>query len=176
MLTLDEIGQVVRNSIQLILDSAKVPLAVGPISSEDFTLLSRGYGELEWDYALTKHCNSDSCYDFCIKLVEQGVVQAIPSGAALCTFDSNENIFKIHMIESFVYDDAGHPLKGKMTAITLMSAFIFSKAVGCTRIQIIEPVRELKSYYAGFGFIEISCGYIMEASLSDIGGIFNNFA
>lgn len=75
MLTLDEIGQSVRNNIQLVIDHVGLPLAVGPISDEDYKILCGGYGELEWDYMLGAYGNSDDKYEFCIKLVQQGVVQ-----------------------------------------------------------------------------------------------------
>ncbi|WP_431428698.1 hypothetical protein KP528_25260 [Escherichia coli O111:H8] len=47
MLTLDEIGQSVRNNIQLIIDHVGLPLAVGPLSDDDYKILCGGYGELE---------------------------------------------------------------------------------------------------------------------------------
>lgn len=52
MLSLEEIGQSVRNNIQLILDNIQLPLAVGPISDDDYRILCGGFGQLEWDYAL----------------------------------------------------------------------------------------------------------------------------
>lgn len=72
MLTLDEIGQSVRNNIQLIIDHVGLPLAVGPLSDDDYKILCGGYGELEWDYALSTYGNSREKYEFCIKLVQQG--------------------------------------------------------------------------------------------------------
>lgn len=65
MLTLDEIGQSVRNNIQLVIDHVGLPLAVGPISDEDYKILCGGYGELEWDYMLGAYGNSDDKYEFC---------------------------------------------------------------------------------------------------------------
>lgn len=40
MLTIEEIGQSVRNNIQLVLDNYGLPLAVGPISDEDYKVCS----------------------------------------------------------------------------------------------------------------------------------------
>lgn len=176
MLTIEEIGQSVRNNIQLVLDNFGLPLAVGPISDEDYKVLSGGFGELEWDYVLATHGNSPDRYEFCIKLVNHEAMESVPSGAALCIFGVEEHTFSIHMIESFVRDDAEHPLKGRMVLITLMSAYLFCMAVECPTVRIIEPVPELLDFYGSFGFNMLSCGYIMEADLSDIEGVFNKFA
>ncbi|WP_313449549.1 hypothetical protein [Atlantibacter hermannii] len=176
MLTLDEIGQSVRNNIQLVIDNYGLPLAVGPISDDDYKVLCGGFGELEWDYALATYGNSDERYEFCIKLIKQGVVQGIPSGAALCIFGVTDRVFRIHMIENFAREEEEHPLKGRMVLITLMSAYLFCMAVECQSIQIIEPVPELHEFYSGFGFRDLPCGYVMEANLSDIEGTFIKFA
>ena len=42
MLTLDEIGQSVRNNIQLIIDHVGLPLAVGPLNDDDYKILCAG--------------------------------------------------------------------------------------------------------------------------------------
>ncbi|GDX06661.1 hypothetical protein [Buttiauxella sp. A111] len=176
MLTLDEIGQSVRNNIQLVIDNYGLPLAVGPISDDDYKVLSGGFGDLEWDYVLSTHGNSPDRYEFCIKLLNQGVMEGVPSGAALCIFRVEEYVFSIHMIESFVKDDAEHPLKGRMVLITLMSAYLFCMAVECPTVRIVEPVPELHGFYEGFGFRLLPCGYVMEANTSDIEDVFNKFA
>jgi hypothetical protein len=176
MLTIEEIGQSVRNNIQLVLDNFGLPLAVGPISDDDYKVLSGGFGELEWDYALSTQGNSPERYEFCIKLLNQNVMEGVPSGAALCIFGVEEHVFSIHMIESFVKDDVDHPLKGRMVLITLMSAYLFCMAVECPTVRIIEPVPGLYDFYGRFGFRMLQCGYVMEAQLSDIEDVFNKFA
>ncbi len=176
MLTIEDIGQSVRNNIQLVLDNFGLPLAVGPISDDDYKVLSGGFGELEWDYVLSTHGNSPDRYEFCIKLVNHGAMENVPSGAALCIFGVEEHTFNIHMIESFVRDDPDHPLKGRMVLITLMSAYLFCMAVDCPVVRVIEPVHELRAFYESFGFGMLPCGYIMEAETSDIEGVFIKFA
>ena len=168
MLTIEEIG--------LVLDNFGLPLAVGPISDDDYKVLSGGFGELEWDYVLSTHGNSPERYEFCIKLVNHGALENVPSGAALCIFEVEEHTFSIHMIESFVRDDPEHPLKGRMVLITLMSAYLFCMAVDCPTVRVIEPVPELRDFYESFGFCMLACGFIMEAELSAIEDVFNKFA
>ena len=176
MLTLDEIGQSVRNNIQLVIDHVGLPLAVGPISDEDYKILCGGSGELEWDYMLGAYGNSDDKYEFCIKLVQQGVVQGIPSGAAICVYGVEDKIFRIHIVERFSREDESHPLKGRMVLLTLMSAFVFCKAVECEVVQIIEPVPELRPFYESFGFCMEKCGYVMSTATDNLQETFLKFA
>lgn len=151
MLTLDEIGQSVRNNIQLVIDHVGLPLAVGPISDEDYKILCGGYGELEWDYMLGAYGNSDDKYEFCIKLVQQGVVQGIPSGAAICVYGVEDKIFRIHIVERFSREDESHPLKGRMVLLTLMSAFVF------VRLSSVRLFKSLNQF--------LNCGHFMSRSV-----------
>ncbi|WP_024560185.1 hypothetical protein ACP26E_05285 [Franconibacter pulveris 601] len=163
MLTLEEIGQSVRNNIQLVIDNYGLPLAVGPISDDDYRILSGGFGELEWGYALTQFGNDPDRYEFCIKLVSQGVMQGVPAGAAICIYGVDDNIFRIHIIERFTREDEEHPLKGKMLSITIMSAYLFCMAVKCPIAHIMDPDPDLVDYYASFGFMLEEGGKIMSA-------------
>ncbi|WP_318378944.1 hypothetical protein [Enterobacter sp.] len=176
MLTLDEIGQSVRNNIQLVIDNVGLSLAVGPISDEDYRVLSGGYGQLEWDYALNTYGNDPDKFEFCIKLIAQGVLQGIPAGAAICVYGVEEKVFRIHIIERFTSDEEDHPLNGKMVLITLMSAYLFCKAVDCDSVQIFEPVPELHKFYSSFGFVMDPCGYVMSNSVSSLEEVFSKFA
>ncbi|EPC5390101.1 hypothetical protein ACRZ2F_002131 [Serratia liquefaciens] len=174
MLSLDEIGQSVRNNLQLIIDSQQLKLAVGPISDQDYRILAGGFGELEWDVGLCDYGNDPNHFEFCIKLVKD-VVEAVPSGVGLCVYGINDKIFRIHMIESFVRDDNGHPLKGRMVLLTLMAAYLFCMAVEAEGVEIVEPVRELVDYYNSFGFTMTECGYVMIAEVGTLEGAFEKF-
>lgn len=176
MLTLEEIGQSVRNNIQLVIDNVGLPLAVGAISDDDYRILCGGFGELEWDFALEKYGNDPERYEFCVKVVEQGVTQTVPSGAAICGYGVEDRIFRIHIIERFSRDDEQHPLRGRMVLITLMSAYLFCMAVESDTVYIMEPVPELVGYYTRFGFTMQPCGYVMAASVSSLQETFVNFA
>lgn len=175
MLTLEEIGQSVRNNIQLIIDSYGLPLAVGPISDDDYKILAGGFGELEWDCGLSMYGNDPDRYEFCIKIVNHDVVASVLSGAALCIYDPLQSSFMIHMIENFERKDQTHPLRGRMTLITLMSAFIFSMAVEGKIVSIVEPVPELLEYYSSFGFLTAENGKIMHAEVSSLHDVFVKF-
>ncbi|MBE0148295.1 hypothetical protein [Serratia sp. PL7] len=174
MLSLDEISQAVRNNLQLIIDSQQLKLAVGPISEQDYRILSGGFGELEWDVGLCSYGNNPNRFEFCIKLVKNAV-EAVPSGAALCVYGIDDHIFRIHMIESFVRDEDEHPLKGRMVMLTLMAAYLFCMAVDAEGVQICEPVKELLGYYASFGFEMHDSGYAMFADVSTLEVAFEKF-
>ncbi|EKS7794427.1 hypothetical protein ACOGYE_000005 [Edwardsiella piscicida] len=175
-LHLEEICQSVRNNLQLIIESQGLPLAVGPLTDDDCRILSGGFGELGWDYALTKYGNDPNKFEFCIKLVKQ-VAETVPSGVALCVYGIDDHVFRIHMIERFCRDDESHPLKGRMVALAIMAAFIFCKAVDAVDVFIMEPVAELVDYYHSFGFVEHeSASYVLRASVDDLVSAFEVFA
>lgn len=175
MLSLEEIGQSVRNNLQLILDSYGIKLAVGPVTDQDYKILSGGFGELEWDFGFSQHGNDPDKFEFCVKLVNTAV-EAIPSGVSLSVYSIEERIFRIHMIESFVRSDAEHPLKGRMVLLSLMAAYIFCMAVGAVEVHVVEPVPELVEYYASFGFKMHTCGYVMVSEVSGLENAFGKFA
>nr|VXZ91998.1 Uncharacterised protein [Klebsiella pneumoniae] len=49
-LNLEQIASQSISNLQFLLDTLKMPLAVGPISDEDYVILTTGYAQLEWDY------------------------------------------------------------------------------------------------------------------------------
>lgn len=174
MLSLDEIGQSVRNNLQLIIDSQRLKLAVGPISDQDYRILTGGFGELEWDVGLCDYGNDPNHFEFCVKLVKDAV-EAVPSGVSLSVYGITDRVFRIHMIERFNRDDKEHPLKGRMVLLTLMAAYLFCMAVEADSVQIAEPVRELIEYYTSFGFAMTECGYIMVAEVATLERAFEKF-
>ncbi|QXF34394.1 hypothetical protein CE143_15490 [Photorhabdus luminescens] len=174
MLSLEEIGQLVRNNLQLILDSQGLPLVVSSITDQDFKILAGGFGALEWEFGLTEYGNDPDRFEFCVKLVNTAI-EVVPSGAALCLYGVNDKIFRIHMIESFSRNDKNHPLTGRMVFLTLMSAYLFSVAVEAEGVYIMEPVSELCDYYASFGFTMHECGYIMISDVNGLQAAFDKF-
>ncbi|TDB61648.1 MULTISPECIES: hypothetical protein [Photorhabdus] len=175
MLSLEEIGQSVRNNLQLIIDSQELPLAVGPITDQDFRILFGGFGDLEWEFGLAEYGNDPDRFEFCVKLVNMAI-ETVPSGVALCVYGVNDKIFRIHMIENFSKNDKNHPLTGRMVLLTLMSAYLFSVAVEAEGVYIMEPVSELCDYYASFGFTMHECGYIMVSDVNGLQTAFGKFA
>lgn len=178
MLSLEEIGQSVRNNLQLIIDYQGLPLAVGPITDQDFRILAGGFGALEWDFGLTEYGNHRDRFEFCVKLVSiaNAIVETVPSGVALCVYGVREKIFRIHMIENFARNDKDHPLTGRMVLLTLMAAYLFGVAVEAESVHIMEPVPELHDYYASFGFTMHECGYVMVSDVSGLQEVFERFS
>ncbi|TRP54178.1 hypothetical protein DNP84_23890, partial [Salmonella enterica subsp. enterica serovar Panama] len=60
--------------------------------------------------------------------------------------------------------------------LTLMSAFVFCKAVECEVVHIVEPVPELQPFYESFGFRMEQCGYVMSTATDNLQETFLKFA
>lgn len=178
MFNLNDIGTITRNNVQLILDKLGMNLAVGDINDNDYRILCGGFGELNWDGFINSIGNHKDRFEFCIKVktVEDSAPTGVPAGLALCLYSITENSFDIHAVENFCRDDPGHPLTGKMIQITLMAAYIFSIAVKCATIRIIEPVQELLDFYASYGFNLLPCNSIMQADISIFSNVINKIA
>lgn len=145
-----QISSAVINALQMFIDNQDLGLKVGPISDDDYRILTSGYSELEWCWGLQEIGNSDDKFEFSVKIKENGV----PDGAMLGLYNVDSNILEIHFIESFIRHDKQHPLNGRMVAITIIAAYLFISAVDGDSVQIIEPTtNELIKYYAKYGFI-----------------------
>lgn len=178
MLTLNDIGTITRNNVQLILDQLSINLAVGDINDDDYRILCGGFGELNWDEFISSIGNHEDRFEFCIKIktVEGGVATGVPAGIALCLYSISENSFDIYAVENFCRNKPDHPLHGKMIQLTLMAAYLFSTAVKCATIRIIEPVQELLDFYAQYGFNLLPCNYIMQADVHMFSDIISKMA
>lgn len=152
-LNLEQIASQSISNLQFLLDTLKMPLAVGPISDEDYVILTTGYAQLEWDYGFSRYGNRSDKFEFCLKLLA-GPLRHIPSGAAMCTFDEDTGVIEIHFVESFVkVDDVEHPLYGNMFMVTLWAVYLFGSAVGCQEIRIPEALNQkVADHYKKFGF------------------------
>ncbi|MEI7409953.1 MULTISPECIES: hypothetical protein [Pectobacterium] len=152
MLNLEQIASLTISNLQLLLDSMKIPLAVGPISDEDYIILTSGFSQLEWDYGFCRYGNREDKFEFCLKVLA-GPLRHIPSGAALCTFDEESGVIEIHFVESFVNEDQGHPLYGQMFLITLWAVYLFGSAVDCKAIHIPDSLNQkVVDHYKKYGF------------------------
>ncbi|MEC5343688.1 hypothetical protein ABRZ24_13895 [Brenneria populi] len=147
----EQIGILTLNNVQMLLEQANLPLAVGPITDADFQALSTNYAELNWDFAFSTYGNDPNKFEFCIKLI--GEANPLPSGASICIYDIQNNSLDIMFVESFVRNIHDHPLHGHMIEITLMAAYIFCSAVDCDIVNVIEPVNiEVMALYERYGF------------------------
>ncbi|MGB8926396.1 MAG: hypothetical protein WCC49_05410 [Pantoea agglomerans] len=151
-MNLEQIANQSISNLQMLLEALEMPLAVGPITDEDFLILTSRFAELEWDYGFSNFGNRDDKFEFCLKLLE-GQQKHIPSGAALCTFDEGTGVLDIHFVECFVRDDPDHPLSGRMFLVTLFAVYLFGSAANCTEIRIPEPInQDVVDHYMKYGF------------------------
>lgn len=164
-MNLEQIGSSVLANLQLLIDSAGIPLAVGAITDEDYQWLSSQFVELNWDFAFAEFGNHDNKFEMTVKLISSE--SGIPAGAAICTYNTEAKSFDIQFVESFVRHVPDHPLHGKMLKITLIAAYLFCSAVECSTVNVIEPdTQDLMNLYSSFGFRGDDT--LMTASIAEI--------
>lgn len=161
MLTLQEIGEQTRNSIQLLIDRMGLELGVGPLKDADYRLLSSGmFGDLNWEWGVGQYTGRENSFELCFKIVSE--VGGYPAGIALCAYRMDTQTFEIYMIENFVKDQVAHPLYKRMALFTFIGAYIFTNAVKGSHVVLMEPDADLIGYYASFGFeSDPECAYRM---------------
>ena len=148
--------QVVSSSIsdfQVLMDSLSPSLAVGPISDQDFIVLSRGYGRINWDYVISKHSPNDS-FDFGFKLKDINCHSGVLLGAFLSSFILKNETLEIYGIEHFGNYSV---LEGKMFLYSLFACLIFMKKLDGKYIKLVDVEEDnhaLRNYYHQFGFVE----------------------
>ncbi|WP_062748327.1 hypothetical protein [Erwinia persicina] len=172
MLSLNEVAQLTYTTFQYYMDQRGINLAVGPLTDADANLLSRAYGDLNWDWYITSVSNRDDCFGLSLKLMtsrEHKLIESSPAGVSLSTYSISSKTFDIHAVESFVRDSEDHPLRRRMVLYTLYAAVIFMSQAGGEVIRIIEPVEEKIAYYESFGFeMSESCAYVMTCTLAKL--------
>ncbi len=170
-MNLEQIGSSVLANLQLVIESAGLPLAVGPINEQDYQWLSSQFAELNWDFAFSQFGNLPNKFELTVKVVSQE--NGLPAGAAVCIYNTDGDSFDIQFIESFVRHLPEHPLHGNMIKLTLMSAYLFCSMVDCSTINVIEPdSQELMNLYGSFGFK--GDGTLMTASIETIESVFTS--
>lgn len=150
---LEQIRSVVINSLQMVMDEMEFGLRVGPITDDDFKILTSGYSDLEWAWGLEKYGNSDNRFDFCVKIQQD----CVPDGALLGSYDSGSKVLELHFIENFARSNSNHPLHGRMFHIALLSSYIFICAVDGVAVHLVDPLNDsLVQYYGDSGFTDVT--------------------
>lgn len=164
-LNLEQISSATLSNLQMLLDQQKLPLAVGPITDSDYQAMTTAFADLNWDFAFSQFGNSPEKFEFSVKLIE--ATSPLPAGAAMCTYNIEENSFHIQFVESFVRGVRTHPLHGNMLIITMLAAYLFCSAVECDNVYVIEPMNaEVMKLYSTFGFS--GNDILMTASIAQI--------
>ncbi len=88
-------------------------------------------------------------------------------GAAVFSYDIEEQVVNIHMVEHFkdrVFDD---PLTKRMAFVALNVAFIFARTTQASLIRVINPVPHSVAYYKYLSF-DLIGDNLMQSSLQSI--------
>ena len=143
----------VINSLQMAVEDLGGGLRVGPISDDDYRVLSSGYSELDWCWGFDNIGHSDEKFELCIKIQQNNT----PDGAMLGSYNLETKAFEIHLIESFVRQNSSHPLYGRMFKISLIASYLLISAVNGDKVHIIEPTNQgLIEFYKTHGFSMLS--------------------
>lgn len=151
MLSIIQLEKQIRSNIQLLVDSAKLNLHVGPITDRDWDALSTGYSVLNWPSLLHQYENNPNKFSITIKLKDEN--SDLPAGAFICLYDIELNVIEICCVENFVKDKKDHPLCGKMFFFTMSSVLMFA-SVSKTKKIILRDVcdEKLVKFYNNWGF------------------------
>lgn len=137
------------NALQHWADETQLEIGVGPIGEDDWIILSRGYGELNWESGLTTLANSSDTFDIIFKSLPK--LSAIDA-AILGRYNQQSEVLELHYIESFVRGVADHSLKGRVFMLSVLSAYLFISAAGGKAVHLIDPFDDTVGYYERFGF------------------------
>lgn len=146
---IQQIKSAAINALQHWADEMQLNIGVGPIGEDDWIILSRGYGELNWETGLTKLANSNETFDIVFKSLPK--LSAIDA-AILGRYDQPSEVLELHFIESFVRGVAKHPLRGRVFMLSILSAYLFVSAAGGKEVHLVDPFEETVGYYEQFGF------------------------
>ena len=151
------------SALQGIIDAVELPVAVGKISDDDYAVLSRGYGVLNWDVAITSLSSYESCIDIVFKLLP---AQHMVDAAVLGVYSADDETIELHYIESFVRRVNEHPLRKRVMLLTIIFSYLLLMALDGKKVALIDPFNETIQYYELFGFeiVEDARGLRMEAT------------
>ena len=155
------------NALQHWADETQLEIGVGPIGEDDWIILSRGYGELNWESGLTMLANSNETFDIVFKSLPK--LSAIDA-AILGRYNLQAEVLELHYIESFVRGMTNHSLKGRVFMLSILSAYLFVSAAGGKAVHLVDPFEDTVGYYERFGFqmVEGAGLRVMTISLVDL--------
>lgn len=149
---LDDVRSEVVQFLQDIVAAAGLELQVSTISDEVYRALTERIAgaELDWDWGI-QFLNADEHFDLAIGIRLDEAVD----GVAVGVYQEPERTLEIQAIEAFVRDNIEHPLRGRMTALTVIAATFFLLQVEGQYLHVIDPVDErLIEHYRSFGLVE----------------------
>lgn len=135
--------------IQTFIDSVPLGLSVSAISEDEFEALVRDRrSTLNWR-AYFPHYLSDDSFHLALKLNGADDID----GAILAVYSTSENELHIFLLESFIRQHQNHPLKGRLTALTIVAAtWLLTLLNESKGAYIVNPDPQLIPHYARFGF------------------------
>ncbi|HHQ6550896.1 TPA: hypothetical protein ACSTJZ_000728 [Serratia fonticola] len=120
---------------------------------------------LDWiDWFTNQHKNLKN--KFTLSVSSKGR-PPVTIGAAVFSYDIEEQVVNIHMVEHFkgiVFDD---PLTKRMAFVALNVAFIFARTAKASLIRVVDPLPHSVAYYEYLSF-DLIGNNLMQSSLQSI--------
>lgn len=148
---LEDVRTEVISFLQDIVAAAGLELQVSTISDDVYRALIQRFAgaELDWDWGI-QFINEDEHFDLAIGIRLDEAVD----GVAVGVYQEPEQTLEIQAIEAFIREDAEHPLRGRMTALTVIAATFFLLQVEGQYLHVIDPVdQRLIEHYQTFGLV-----------------------
>lgn len=135
--------------LQQFMDSVKLNLIVQAITEDEFEdLVFDQRSRLNWREYFPHYLEENS-FHAGFKLTFDGE----PEGAFLTVYSESDKHLHVLMLESLVRDEDDHPLKGRLTALTVVAITDLLSAIpDSVGAYIVQPHSDLTSHYKKFGF------------------------
>lgn len=135
--------------LQEFIDSVHLNLTVTAISETEFEALVRdNRSSLNWRGYFSYYLSVQS-FHIAFKITGSGIVD----GAMLAVYSTSHKELHLLLLESLIHHQQHHPLKGRLTVLTIIAAtFLLSLIDDSKGAWIVEPAPWLIDHYKRFGF------------------------
>lgn len=163
---LAQINELALALTQEQLDAMEVKITLGFLTSDHAYMIEQTRGKvLNWvDWFKYNHDGLDN--KFTLSVSSKGRPPVI-IGAAVFSYDMQNQYVSIHMVEHFKRVASDDHLVKRMGFVALNVALVFAKTVQATCIRVINPLNGAIPYYNYLGFNHVS-EVSLEASLTTI--------
>lgn len=135
--------------LQEFIDSIPLNLTVSAISETEFEGLARDIrSSLNWRHYFGHYLSTES-FHIAFKTGGSDIVD----GAILAVYSASHQDLHLLLLESLIQEQPQHPLKGRLTALTVVATtFLLTLLNDSKGAWIVDPAVMLISHYERFGF------------------------
>ena len=135
--------------LQEFIDSVHLNLTVAAINETEFEALVRdSRSSLNWR-GYFGHYLSNESFHIAYKITGSDIVD----GAILAVYSTSHKELHLLLLESLVQHQQRHPLKGRLTTLTIIAVTLLLSLLDDSQgVWIVEPAPWLIEHYMRFGF------------------------